>query len=51
MGNMIEMEAGGLIRKSSSAVREQLTRRQFEVLVLLCEGLPNKEIGRRQRRT
>ena len=47
MGNMYEMGAIALVRQSSTARPEQLTPRQLEVLALLCEGLPNKLIGRR----
>lgn len=47
MGNMYEMEAISRDRQPSSALPARLTPRQLEVLALLCEGLPNKVIGRR----
>ena len=47
MGNMYEMEAISRVRQPSTALSEQLTPRQLDVLALLCEGLPNKLIGRR----
>ena len=47
MGNMLEMEASGVVRGLSSVRPEHLTPRQSEVLKLLCEGLSNKMIGRR----
>ena len=47
MENMFEMEAASLVGQPSAALSEQFTPRQFEVLELLCEGLPNKLIGRR----
>ena len=37
----------GAQRQSPSGPAERLTLRQLEVLALLCEGLPNKMIGRR----
>ena len=47
MGNLYEMEAINVFRQPSNALRERLTPRQLDVLALLCEGLPNKLIGRR----
>jgi DNA-binding CsgD family transcriptional regulator len=47
MGNMYEMGLSSLFRQPSVALRERLTPRQLDVLELLCEGLPNKLIGRR----
>ena len=47
MGNMHEMGLSSLFRQPSTALRERLTPRQLDVLALLCEGLPNKLIGRR----
>lgn len=47
MGNPYEMEAINVFRQPSAALRERLTPRQLDVLALLCEGLPNKLIGRR----
>ena len=46
MGNMSEMEAINPVRQPPAAVLQQLTPRQFDVLLLLCEGMPNKQIGR-----
>ncbi len=47
MGNMFEMQATSLVRQLPTARPEHLTPRQLDVLALLCEGLPNKLIGRR----
>jgi DNA-binding CsgD family transcriptional regulator len=47
MGNLYEMEAISPFRQPTAALRERLTPRQLDVLALLCEGLPNKLIGRR----
>jgi DNA-binding CsgD family transcriptional regulator len=47
MRNMYEMGATSPVRQPSAPRPEQLTPRQLEVLALLCEGLPNKLIGRR----
>ena len=47
MGNMLELEASGMVQGLSSVRLDQLTPRQLEVLKLLCEGLSNKLIGRR----
>ena len=47
MGNMLELEAGGMVQGPSSVRLEQLTPRQLEVLALLSEGLSNKLIARR----
>lgn len=47
MENMLEMEAIRPVRQPGTALPEQLTPRQLDVLELLCEGLPNKLIGRR----
>jgi DNA-binding CsgD family transcriptional regulator len=41
------MGLSSLFRQPSAALRERLTPRQLDVLELLCEGLPNKLIGRR----
>jgi DNA-binding CsgD family transcriptional regulator len=46
MGNMLEIDAGRLVRHAPSAPPVHLTSRQSEVLALLCEGLPNKLISR-----
>lgn len=47
MGNMVELETtGSLARQPANATPAHLTPRQLEVLALLCEGLPNKLIGR-----
>jgi DNA-binding CsgD family transcriptional regulator len=46
MGNMVELETGSLARQPANAAPAHLTPRQLEVLALLCEGLPNKLIGR-----
>jgi DNA-binding NarL/FixJ family response regulator len=37
----------GDANRSADSARQLLTPRQFEVLDLLCQGLPNKVIGRR----
>ena len=47
MGNHSEIKASSLVGQASIMLDEQLTPRQLEVLALLCEGLPNKLIGRR----
>ena len=47
MPNLIETEPARAIREPASAPPVHLTPRQLEVLALLCEGLPNKLIGRR----
>ena len=47
MGNLYEIAAVNQLRQSPVTLLEKLTRRQLEVLALLCEGLPNKAIGRR----
>ena len=47
MGNMLEMNALGVVGRLPGERSEQLTPRQVEVLALLCEGLSNKLIGRR----
>ena len=47
MGNMLELEAGGMVQGPSSLRLEPLTPRQLEVLALLSEGLSNKLIARR----
>ena len=47
MGSLYEMGLSSLFREPSAALRERLTPRQLDVLELLCEGLPNKLIGRR----
>lgn len=48
MGNMYEIRAASSrVQQSPASPLEHLTRRQREVLALLCEGLPNKSIGRR----
>ena len=43
---LFEMEPNGSAQRLSSAPPVQLTPRQIEVLALLCQGLPNKQIGR-----
>ncbi len=47
MGTMHEMKATSPDRQPFTALPENLTPRQLDVLALLCEGLPNKLIGRR----
>ena len=47
MENLHQLKATSLVEQPSTALHEQLTPRQLEVLSLLCEGLPNKLIGRR----
>ncbi len=47
MGTTYEQQAISQFRQLSSVVPTQLTRRQLEVLALLCEGLQNKQIARR----
>lgn len=47
MGNMTEIDAMRECRQAANSSPEKLTPRQLEVLALLCEGLPNKAIGRR----
>jgi len=47
MGSMYERGLSSLFRQPSAVLRERLTPRQLDVLELLCEGLPNKLIGRR----
>ena len=47
MENLHQLKATGLVGQPSTALHDQLTPRQLEVLALLCEGLPNKLIGRR----
>ena len=47
MENLYRFKATSLVGQPSAALQEQLTPRQLEVLALLCEGLPNKLIGRR----
>ena len=47
MENLYRFKATSLVGQPSAAPQEQLTPRQLEVLALLCEGLPNKLIGRR----
>ena len=47
MENLYWFKATSLVGQPSAALQEQLTPRQLEVLALLCEGLPNKLIGRR----
>ena len=47
MENLRQMKATSMIGQPATALHEQLTPRQLEVLALLCEGLPNKLIGRR----
>lgn len=47
MGNLYEMDAISRGRQASAPLLEKLTLRQLDVLALLCEGLPNKQIGRR----
>ncbi len=46
MGNMVELGTGSVARQPVNATPAHLTPRQLEVLALLCEGLPNKLIGR-----
>ena len=45
MNKLIEMYSGNMTHQTEAP--EHLTPRQLEVLALLCEGLPNKLIGRR----
>ena len=47
MGNMYEIRTASRVQQPPVSPLEHLTRRQHEVLALLCEGLPNKLIGRR----
>ena len=47
MENLYQLKAASLAGQPSTTLQEQLTPRQLEVLALLCEGLPNKLIGRR----
>jgi DNA-binding CsgD family transcriptional regulator len=47
MGTQYEMKSTRLVRPPPTPRQEKLTRRQLEVLSLLCEGLPNKLIARR----
>jgi DNA-binding CsgD family transcriptional regulator len=47
MANPHEMQALIGFRPSAKAPAAHLTERQLEVLVLLCEGLQNKQIARR----
>ena len=47
MGNMYEIRAISRVQQPPASPLEHLTRRQRDVLALLCEGLPNKRIGRR----
>ena len=47
MMNPFETDSARVIREPSDALPVHLTPRQLEVLALLCEGLPNKLIGRR----
>jgi DNA-binding CsgD family transcriptional regulator len=47
MGNMSEIDAISQGRQPDNGLPEQLTPRQLDVLALMCEGLPNKLIGRR----
>ena len=47
MENLYRLKATSLVGQPSTALQDQLTPRQLEVLALLCEGLPNKLIGRR----
>ena len=47
MANTFGIESRRVIREPSIALPIHLTPRQLEVLALLCEGLPNKLIGRR----
>ena len=47
MTNPFEIESARAIREPANALPVHLTPRQLEVLALLCEGLPNKFIGRR----
>jgi len=47
MGNLVELETGSLAGQPANATPVHLTPRQLDVLALLCEGLPNKLIGRR----
>ena len=47
MGNMYEIRTASRVQQPPASPLEHLTRRQHEVLALLCEGLPNKLIGRR----
>ena len=46
MEKRYEIKASSQDPQPSTAPQEQLTPRQLEVLELLCEGLPNKLIGR-----
>ncbi len=47
MGNMYEIRTASRLQQAPASPLEHLTPRQHEVLALLCEGLPNKLIGRR----
>ena len=47
MENRNGIKATSLVGQPLTALQEQLTPRQLEVLMLLCEGLPNKLIARR----
>jgi len=47
MGNMYEVDALSQGRPASNVLPGHLTQRQLEVLALMCEGLPNKQIARR----
>ena len=47
MENLYRLKATSLVGQPSAALHQHLTPRQLEVLALLCEGLPNKLIGRR----
>ena len=47
MENLYRLKVNSVVEQPSTALHEHLTPRQREVLALLCEGLPNKLIGRR----
>ena len=47
MVNAYGINSGRVIREPTVALSLHLTPRQLDVLALLCEGLPNKLIGRR----
>jgi DNA-binding CsgD family transcriptional regulator len=46
MGKLVEPQTGSLASRPANATPVHLTPRQLDVLALLCDGLPNKLIGR-----
>lgn len=47
MGNIYEIEAAQQLHPPFAQLGHRLTSRQLDVLTLMCEGLPNKVIGRK----